>query len=153
MECKACATWPHVNPSSPSGEFYVNRTSGMLYVWPPAGTASPYWQMSPWGEPVVPPQRSLPPIATARREQLAAAAAGGDAPIGEVSVHDDLFVFNGTSFFTLDNVVLTTARNAGIRAINTTGINVTNAVVQNLGSMAANASQGSGFSVASSVVR
>ena len=84
---------------------------------------------------------------------MAFASSSSDAPLGEVSVQDDLFVFNGTSYFSLDNVILTTARNAGIRAINTTAINVTNAIVQNLGSMAANASKGSGFSIASSVVR
>ena len=124
----------------------------MLYVWPPSGSASPYWQMSPWGEPVVPAQRPLPPVGSQRRVQVASASARG-ATLGEVSLHDDLFVFNGTSYFTLDNVVLTTARNAAIRAINSTQIKVLNAIIQNCGSMAANASGGSEFSISSSIVR
>jgi hypothetical protein len=107
----------------------------MLYVWPPAGTASPFWQMSPWGEPVVPPQWPLPQISQARESQVADITSGGsDAPIGELSMWSDLFVFNGTSYLTIDNIVLTTARNAAVRAINTTSIIVSNAVVQNLGS-------------------
>ena len=75
----------------------MNRTSGILYVWPPAGTSSPYWTMSPWGEPVVPAQRPLPPVDAARRASIVRTTAGPDAPLGEVSVKDDLFVFNGTS--------------------------------------------------------
>lgn len=75
----------------------MNRTSGMLYVWPPAGAASPYWQMSPWGEPVVPSQWAPPAADAARRAQVSAAVNAADAPIGEVSVKSDLFVFNGTS--------------------------------------------------------
>lgn len=134
------------------GEYYVNRTSGMLYVWPPSGSASPYWKMAPWGEPVVEAQRALPPIDAARRAQVAELAAT-DAPIGELSLRADLFVFDGTSYITLDNVVLTTARNAAVRAINSTGIIVSNAIVENVGSMAANASGGSNFSISASVVR
>jgi hypothetical protein len=124
----------------------------MLYVWPPSGSASPYWQMAPWGEPVVEAQRALPPIDAARRAQVAELAAT-DAPIGELSLRADLFVFDGTSYITLDNVVLTTARNAAVRAINSTGIIVSNAIVENVGSMAANASGGSNFSISASVVR
>lgn len=75
----------------------MNRTSGMLYVWPPSGAASTFWQMSPWGEPVVPSQWPLLGSEADRRSQVASAAGATDSPAGEVSVKSDLFVFNGTS--------------------------------------------------------
>jgi len=132
------------------GEFYVNRTSNMLYIWPPSA-GSPYWNTAPWGKPVVPPMTAPRSAELARARALARRAA--DAPLGELSVDDDLLVFEGTSFLTFDGVVLTTARNAGVRAVNTSEITFSNCVLQNFGSMAVNASGGSGFLLDGSVVR
>jgi hypothetical protein len=96
------------------GEYYVNRTSGMLYVWPPSGAASPYWTMSPWGKPVVPQVTEKRSIELARARQLRAAA--DPSVIGELSVDADLLVLVDTAFLTFDGLVLTTARNAGVLA-------------------------------------
>jgi len=136
------------------GEYYVNRTSGMLYVWPPAATASPYWQTSPWGKPVVPQVSARRAVELARARQLRAArAAGADAPLGELSVDADLLVLDGVGFLTLDGLVLTSARNAGVRATNTTSVLLRDCVLQNFGSMAVNATGGAGFTIDGSVIR
>ena len=133
------------------GEFYVNRTSRMLYVWPPAAQASPYWQVSPWGKPVVAPITAPRGIERARARQLRAGAGAGT--IGELSIDADLLLLDGTSFLSLDGLVLTSARNAGVRAINTTAVLIQNCILENFGSMAVNASGGSAFAIDGSVVR
>jgi hypothetical protein len=142
------------------GEFYVNRTSQMLLLWPPANSSSAYWQTSPWGKPVVGPLGAAGKDARDRRDrQVLLAAAGGagaaaDTPIGELSVADTLLSFSpGTGFITIDGVTLTSARNVGVLAVNATSIVVTNSVLENFGNMAVNASGGSGFFLGGSVVR
>ena len=134
------------------GEYYVNRTSRMLYLWPPsAGSAS--WQTAPWGRPVVGPLTAPRPIEAPRAAALRARALGDDGVIGELSVADDLVVLDGTAYLSFDGLVFTTARNAAVIARNTTSVTVANALIQNTGSMAVNASGGAGFLLASSVVR
>jgi hypothetical protein len=146
------------------GEYYVNRTSNMLYLWPPASASSKYWSTAPWGLPVVPQLRDLLPIQNARASQLAleaaarqAAAAAGDddddSVVGELSVDDDLLVLAGVQFLSLDGVVLTTSRNAAVRVANSSSITISNSVLQNTGSMIMNVSGGSGITLDSSVVR
>jgi len=65
-------TLPPPSPSSPSryytynilaeldveGEYYINRTAGLLYVWLPSGPASPFWATAPWSSPVVGAERA-----------------------------------------------------------------------------------------------
>jgi hypothetical protein len=167
------------------GEFYVNRTSGMLYFWPPAtsssaalsstaNASSAYWTTAPWGLSVVSQVRDPLPIQRARTSQLQeqqqqqqqqrrwrrqqARLGGGDgdgddAVVGEISVDDDLMVYTGTQYLSLDGLVLTTARNAAVRAVNASFLSVSNCVLQNTGSMVVNVTGGRNFTLEASAVR
>jgi len=132
------------------GEYYINRTSNMLYVWPPSGPSSPYWQISPWGKPVVNPVSSLKTIELNRISQVSSIS---DTVIGELSLNDDLIILDNTGYLTFDGLIFTTAREAAFISQNSTSIHIVNSIIENLGSMAINASAGSGFSIDSSVVR
>jgi hypothetical protein len=135
------------------GEYYVNRSSGMLYVWLPSADSA-YWYTSPWGKPVVSSMLPPPFIEQERRKQVAQIArAATDAPIGELSVSSTLLQLDGTAFLTIDGLVLTTARNAGILAVNTSSITVSNCVLENFGNMAVNVTGGDALVLTSSVVR
>ena len=125
----------------------------MLYVWLPAGVKSTYWAVAPWGSPVVAPLQPPREIATQRRAQLAARSGAADSVVGELSVQNNLLELDSTSFLSLTGLVLTTARNAGLRAVNTTGVVVSGCVLQNFGSMAVNASGGTGLTLDACVVR
>ena len=133
------------------GEYYINRTSKMLYVWPPSGSSSPFWQTSPWGKPVVGSVSSPRQIETLRQVQLNSYQ--DDTILGELSMTDDLLIFDTTGYITFDSLVFTTARDAAIISINSTSIHIINSLIQNLGSMAVNASGGSDFIIDSSVIR
>ena len=132
------------------GEYYINRTSKMMYVWPPSGPSSTFWQVSPWGKPVVSPVSSLKTIEEKRRLQVNAI---DDTIIGELSLNDDLITLDNTGYLTFNGLVFTTAREAAFISNNSTSIHIVNSILQNFGSMAVNASSGSGFLIDSSVVR
>ena len=137
------------------GEFYVNRTSNKLYVWLPAGAASPFWATAPWSSPVAPSERAPGAAAAAHAAAAAAAAdARADDPIvGVLSINGTVLDLEGASYLTFDGVVVEFGRNVGVRAVNTTGVVFKNGVVQNVGNMALNVTGGGGFTVASSTVR
>ena len=145
-----------ITPLLPSSAPALLR-SGMLYVWLPANSSSAYWSTAPWGSPVVAPITGERAAARRRAGDLAAAAAastGAATVVGELSVDDFLLDLQpGTSHLSFENMVFTSARNAGIRAVSTSDITVKNCVLENFGSMAVNVSGGSGFVLDSSVVR
>ena len=113
------------------GEYYINRTSGMLYVWPPANSSSAYWQSAPWGAPVVAPQWGP------RGPQLAGSGLG-DAAVGALSINGTVLNLTNAAFLTFSGVVITSGRNVGVAAVNTTSVHIVNSVVENFGNMAVN---------------
>ena len=135
------------------GEFYVNRTARLLYVWLPASPASPFWAVAPWSSPVEASERA--PNAAADREAAAAAAAASlaDPVVGLLSINNTLLDLDGASFLTFDGVTVGAGRDVGLRARNTTGVLFVNGLIENVGNMAVNATGGSGLLVDASVVR
>jgi hypothetical protein len=140
------------------GEYYINRTSGMLYVWLPSGAASPYWATAPWSSPVVSGERAPSAVAAARGAAALAAAApprsATDDPIlGVVSVNDTLLDLDGAAFLSFEGLVVTFGREAGLRAVNTTGVVFDGGVIENVGSMVVNATGGSDLLLRGSTLR
>jgi len=135
------------------GEYYVNRTARLLYVWLPASPASPFWAVAPWSSPVEASERA--PNAAADREAAAAAAAASlaDPAVGLISINNTLLDLDGASFLTFDGITVNVGRDVGMRAHNTTGVIFVNGLIENVGNMAVNATGGSGLLIESSVVR
>ncbi len=163
-----CSPYPSSpSPSSPSryytynilaeldveGEYYINRTAGLLYVWLPSGPASPFWATAPWSSPVVGAERA--PLAAARAAAAAAAAATArdDPIVGVLSVNGTLLDLVDVSFLTFDGVAVGFGRDVGVRATNTTGVEFLNGLVENVGNMAVNVTGGADLLIDASTVR
>lgn len=133
------------------GEYYLNMTSGLLYVWPPSPSDA-IWMTAAWGAAVVPPERPQPPIMAARARALQARDAAA-SPIGYVSVNDSLIVLTGTQGVSYTDVVIEGAQGAGVIAVNAVNITFNNCLLQNFGNMAVNVTNGSALVLNASVVR
>ena len=133
------------------GEYYVNRTSGMLYVWLPT-PADDFWNVAPWGAPVVDALAERP-VEAAWRARLRAAPPG-DAAVAVLSVNESvLSLAPGTSGLSFENLVLAFAQGAGVVAAGAADVAFRGVLLENAGSMALNVTGGSNVTVADSVVR
>jgi hypothetical protein len=135
------------------GEYYVNRTSGMLYVWLPSSPASPFWATAPWSSPVAAAERAPSAVAAAQAAAVAALQLSEDPIVGMLSLNDTLLDLQGSSFLTFDGVVVNFGRNVGLRAVNTSGIIFSNGLIQNVGNMNVNVTGGASLQLSSSTVR
>jgi len=135
------------------GEYYINRTAGLLYVWLPSGAASPFWATAPWSSPVVGAERA--PLAAARAAAAAAvdATARDDPIVGVLSVNGTLLDLVDVSFLTFDGVAVGFGRDVGVRATNTTGVEFVNGLIENVGNMAVNVTGGADLLIDATTVR
>jgi len=135
------------------GEYYINRTSGMLFVWLPAGPASTFWSIAPWSSPVVDGERAVQATAEALAKMRREQGKYSDPIVGMLSVNGTLVDLQGAQFLTFDGVVVEFGRDVGVRAENTSGVVFSNGVIQNVGNMAVNVTRGENFLIDSSTIR
>ena len=137
------------------GEYYINRTAMLLYVWLPNASSSPsFWDVAPWSSPVVDGERAPSATAQAHARAVAAAASATDDPIvGVLSVNSTLLDLAGASFLTFDGLVVTFGREAGLRTVNSSSIVFSNGLIENVGSMVVNVTGGSNLLLTGSTLR
>lgn len=117
------------------GEYVLDIPSNTLYVWPPSQAASPIWQFSTWGLPVVQPEGVG---LTAGAPRL---GAHDTATLPTITAWDgNLMNFIGTSSMTFEGVTFSYTRGIALNIVNSTGLTFINCTVINAGAMAVNIS-------------
>ena len=113
------------------GEYYINRTAGVAYVWLPAAPGE--WPgAAPWGSPWV---------------------AGGDAPVAYVSAAPHAVELDGAAFVSFEGLVIEGAQDAAVVVRNSTHVSFSNCLLQNAGNMVVNVTRGGGVVLDNCTVR
>ena len=114
------------------GEYVVNRSTGMVYVWPP----TPYFfETSPWAAPRVKSTTALPLRTTG------GAWASNNASL-VVSVADTLVQLRDVVNVTFRGWTFSFCRGVGLSLVNASDITVADAVVENTGNTCINVTDG-----------
>ena len=118
------------------GEYVINRTSSMLYVWPPTPS---FFNSTLWAAPRVAAALPAPP-----------GAAGGAwaAPNSSlvVSVTNNIVQLNTVSYVTFTGFTFSFGRGVGVNVFNCSNVSLVNSVVENVGIMCVNVTGGAGVS-------
>lgn len=125
------------------GEYVVNRSTGMLYVWPPSPD---FFATSPWAAPRVRSTRASPP------GSAGAAWAAQNATL-VASVVDALVQLSDVSNVAFRGWTFSFGRGVGLSMHNSTAVTVQNSVIENFGNTCINVTGGSDVVIAGSSLR
>jgi hypothetical protein len=120
------------------GEYTINRTSGVAYVWLPS-LPTDWPSDTPWGTPWFEPPTS--------------SKLSDDSPLAYVSMAPHAIDLNGTSFFTFNNLVIEGSQDAAVVARNATSVVFSNSRLQNAGNMVINVTRGNHVLIVNCTIR
>ena len=126
------------------GEYTINRTSGLAYVWLPS-TPADWPSTTLWGTPWVESETQTTSIYTPKK--------GKEAPLAYISMAPHAIEMNGTSYLTFDNLVIEGSQDAAVVARNASNIVFSNSRLQNAGNMVINITRGNNVQVVNCTVR
>jgi hypothetical protein len=129
------------------GEYTINRTAGVAYVWLPAQSSD--WSGSaPWGAAFVVPEgarhRGAPPPPP---------RADADAPVAYVSAAPHALELDGATDLSFEGVVIEGAQDAALVARGALRVTFSDCLLQNAGNMVVNVTRGSGVALVRCTVR
>ena len=136
------------------GEYTINRTAGMAYVWFPA-TPSEWPTVAPWGSPYVADgvargaAAASPPLSAG----VGAAPLAVPLAVAYVSAAPHAVELDGASFVTFEGLVFEGSQDAAVVVRNSTRVTFSGCLVQNAGNMAVNVTHGGGVALQNCTIR